>query len=797
MSNSHSTNDDNNAAPAASVSPARIAGQHQDPPSSSITDTVQSDKLPSHKVPPVEVDPLEDQEHHIISSSPSSSPGPPTPPDEEAHHHQSGHHPPPADAAATSAVPTPNTLVPDTTDPTVAHAAHQAAADQIKYHRGPAAYLQRHPSGPGASLLTQAFATARGTHNNNNPYTDNTSSLPHNPSAVPSSESHTRLQQQHDNDRRPRPQEHRYEQQPSFQQQQQQEEEDDALTPRAGSPRNSNFHKTHTMPSMTATVTSTATMTGPPLGGVIELDLRQVNSMLKGHREYLTKNKGRGRSQERTESTESADSSHPVISTKLSESPTSLNNHDGTADNGDNAISRLRKDQRAQTVPEKAWSIGVGESTDDQDGMVEKSITEVLAGVEPNARSRKASHSLRFFKEGLPDEKSKKKDSKKEKLPSTAETAEETETEGEGKSRTTTVPASASTSEDTQLPETDEPAQAQSVPLLTPETPAGEKTAQDYFSAKPVEETAQVKQQQQQQPPVTPGREHTSAADQDTITESGNKSPSLDRKPEPRRKSDASIDGGSHTEDGEESGEEKISSAVFLPHQGPEEAEEHSDVPGAPSSRTALPSRTHSRAEDFHPWLVKAGEPEVECQDECLDVEKTHRPGAKPAADNATTTVPFVGSQIDTGKVNEPAVADESETGVHPPQTKPSQSIVAAHQSHHHYHPEETAVHDHQGETKDQPLDAIELIPYKHQVGGHTTLWRFSRRAVCKQLNNRENEFYEKIERYHRDLLAFLPRYVVHVYECLYIRLTLLQIYRCFERYVPEEASTKVGTQER
>jgi hypothetical protein len=29
---------------------------------------------------------------------------------------------------------------------------------------------------------------------------------------------------------------------------------------------------------------------------------------------------------------------------------------------------------------------------------------------------------------------------------------------------------------------------------------------------------------------------------------------------------------------------------------------------------------------------------------------------------------------------------------------------------------------------------------------------------VCKQLNNRENEFYEKIEKYHRDLLAFLPR---------------------------------------
>ena len=68
-------------------------------------------------------------------------------------------------------------------------------------------------------------------------------------------------------------------------------------------------------------------------------------------------------------------------------------------------------------------------------------------------------------------------------------------------------------------------------------------------------------------------------------------------------------------------------------------------------------------------------------------------------------------------------------------------------------------VHDDQVE-EEKPLEAIELIPYKHQVGGHTTLWRFSKRAVCKQLNNRENEFYENIERYHRDLLPFLPRCV-------------------------------------
>ncbi|KAK2779779.1 hypothetical protein FQN52_002378 [Onygenales sp. PD_12] len=58
------------------------------------------------------------------------------------------------------------------------------------------------------------------------------------------------------------------------------------------------------------------------------------------------------------------------------------------------------------------------------------------------------------------------------------------------------------------------------------------------------------------------------------------------------------------------------------------------------------------------------------------------------------------------------------------------------------------------------PLGAVELKPYRHQVGGHTTVFRFSRRAVCKQLNNRENEFYERIERRHPEMLMFLARYI-------------------------------------
>ena len=56
------------------------------------------------------------------------------------------------------------------------------------------------------------------------------------------------------------------------------------------------------------------------------------------------------------------------------------------------------------------------------------------------------------------------------------------------------------------------------------------------------------------------------------------------------------------------------------------------------------------------------------------------------------------------------------------------------------------------------PLGAVELKPYKHQVGGHSTVFRFSKRAVCKQLTNRENVFYEVIERVHPELLKFLPK---------------------------------------
>lgn len=55
---------------------------------------------------------------------------------------------------------------------------------------------------------------------------------------------------------------------------------------------------------------------------------------------------------------------------------------------------------------------------------------------------------------------------------------------------------------------------------------------------------------------------------------------------------------------------------------------------------------------------------------------------------------------------------------------------------------------------------AVELTPFKHKVGGHTAIFRFSKRAVCKALVNRENIWYEAIELRHFELLKFMPKYI-------------------------------------
>lgn len=65
-----------------------------------------------------------------------------------------------------------------------------------------------------------------------------------------------------------------------------------------------------------------------------------------------------------------------------------------------------------------------------------------------------------------------------------------------------------------------------------------------------------------------------------------------------------------------------------------------------------------------------------------------------------------------------------------------------------------------EGTIKDEFPLAVELRPFKNKVGGHTAIFRFSRRAVCKALMNRENLWYEAVELSHPELLRFMPKYI-------------------------------------
>ncbi|GJN73993.1 hypothetical protein PLICBS_008077 [Purpureocillium lilacinum] len=396
---------------------------------------------------------------------------------------------------------------------------------------------------------------------------------------------------------------------------------------------------------------------------------------------------------------------------------------------------------------EKVWSIGSGEG-EGEDGLVEQSVAEAMAGVEPNARSRKASYSLRFFKEGLPpDDKARRKDPRtalREKLSPTLEDQPprgRRDSPGELHTTRSMPPPKGGETQPRPAHETDTQVRAIS-------------DERDYFSVTkrtgdrdgPSEAARLPESQPQVNDQATPtpheAAKPTPALEADRQPKVAVKSPDAPQ-PGSERPGGSDIDGDADVEaEADESGEEKISSAVFLPHHEMPEAR----IVKGEGIGAAHPPRQRSLSQSkTHPWLVKADEPEPEPEISDKDDEP---PLDLSRVRSRETPVSRPGEPYPM-KPDDSAVEDDLEVKNHaviPHQPAP----VNQYEDH---------VHEHQHQTR-EPLEAIELIPYKHQVGGHTTIWRFSRRAVCKQLNNRENEFYETIERYHRDLLPFLPRYI-------------------------------------
>lgn len=399
---------------------------------------------------------------------------------------------------------------------------------------------------------------------------------------------------------------------------------------------------------------------------------------------------------------------------------------------------------------EKIWSIGSGEGSE-EDGLVEKSVAEVMAGVEHNTRSRKASYSLRFFKEGLPpDDKTRRradtKSSHKEKLPSTVE---------EGQQRT----REDQQADDERRPGSprhiEEPPSAHRETIGPPSVTSPSKSLVasqiDYFAIDN-EATNQTPLTSSRTPPLPLGG-HEETKQPVSLSSQPRVGPTRDlsaeaKSVEGRRESGDSTEvGESHDDaDADESGEEKISSAIFVPHQEAGESRGHKREPVDIVGGTGPRPKSLSQ-DEVHPWLVKADEPEPE-------IDEREEPAGRLSRLRSRESLVSSRSELASEISEDLAVEGEHEINNHLVQALARSGIQTSDDAQ-----EPPHVH--------QPLEAIDLIPYKHQVGGHTTLWRFSRRAVCKQLNNRENEFYEIIETNHRDLLSFLPRYVtvMHLFD--------------------------------
>ncbi|KAI8980946.1 hypothetical protein BDB01DRAFT_836303 [Pilobolus umbonatus] len=55
---------------------------------------------------------------------------------------------------------------------------------------------------------------------------------------------------------------------------------------------------------------------------------------------------------------------------------------------------------------------------------------------------------------------------------------------------------------------------------------------------------------------------------------------------------------------------------------------------------------------------------------------------------------------------------------------------------------------------------SLPLLPFNNQVGGHASFFRFSKKAICKPVTDKEQSFYEDIDTKHHQLLPFTSQYM-------------------------------------
>ncbi|KAH8684590.1 hypothetical protein BGZ60DRAFT_168517 [Tricladium varicosporioides] len=533
-------------------------------------------------------------------------------------------------------------------------------------------------------------------------------------------------------------------------------------------------------------------------------DLNGVGSLLANHRQLFSRARGRGTSLERTEkekrvqeipkgtfSNNPGDTGIIEDTRRLSPTPVeSISTHPPTE--GVRAEYRSWRDAHPTASAEKTWSIGKQGDSSDHGGQVERSITEALVGFEHNARSRKASHSLGFFKEGLPGEKLKRRDTKsrgrsregtsRSRFANELDTEKANDTYDLGSSQSLKSllegrsPLQSPKDQDREL--TQQRLDTGINPTMGLATEKGyfdsthtiETVSEEQVKAMPPQLLAEIRKHHNLTPGAVKG---TSFSRSIPVTESERPKTQDDKEDpvdNPHDEDNSNRDGSELTQvksadEEDDSGEEQISSALFVPHQTPHESPERSmhDL-----ERTRRPGLDDPKdLEPSQQWLEEHEVPTNEVDDNYLSQETKERPhlslgGVKqksplpekePSSSGAQDVSDFENDTHDDGGYT--TTGDESGLTDDPDAT-PTGSLKKSLTAPNGRKPQS---HDSRPKPK-QPLEAIELIPYRHQVGGHTTMWRFSKRAVCKQLNNEENKFYERVERYHPELLKFLPRYI-------------------------------------
>lgn len=502
---------------------------------------------------------------------------------------------------------------------------------------------------------------------------------------------------------------------------------------------------------------------------------------------------------------------------------------DDTLAESDNTTERLKN---------RMWRVGNAEAflqhsghAPRKSGHVDKKIEATLAKSEvpAAARSRKASHYLRVFKENDAAEEQKKREGRGKDRRQPERALQNLQEED--------LPRSSSSALTEQLQKASRPSSAANSPYGGPATSyfetsadAGREDGSIQFSVNEAgraqELPARLLEEIRNFHNLTPGGQRGSSFSKSLPTAAAEKlrahgakartphmRDSLDYFQTPR---DGSSDHSPGSEE-EESEKEHISSALYFPHRqlkSPEPIPEEEETRRAEVASIRKLSNANAGkgpkgwAKEEAVKTPEEVEISLQSQDtnQCLhgDIQST-----SSAQQDDSTSLASAPADATTSAESEYDSLAESSHSLNDYDSSATDDLGTTPTATSRKHEQKPAA----PVQPPAPLGAVELKPFNHQVGGHTTVYRFSRRAVCKQLNNRENEFYETVERQHPELLNFLPRYDEdQSLSCLELRpqqdssaspspplfqvfcanaMLLMQIHWCSERHISKSAQAE------